>query len=229
MANLYHLPELPPPGVATIGGDVAHHLLRVLRVRPGDEVVLCDGKGRTSTAEVQEAHRRELRALVGPPMQHRPVRPRVTIAFACPRPARADWLLEHGTEVGVATFAPVWTARSRPQTVRLDRWQKIAASAAGQCGRAHLPVIREPVELSTLLAEPLPARKILAAQDGAPLLSGAPEDDAVALIGPEGGFDREELDAIAAAGFEAAALGPHILRTETAALVAAAALLRAAE
>ena len=96
MANLYHLAELPPAGAAVLGGDVAHHLLRVLRVRPGDHLTLCDGRGRTAAATVQATAKGELKADVAAATLHPQVRPHVTVAFACPRPARADWLMEHG-------------------------------------------------------------------------------------------------------------------------------------
>lgn len=229
MANLYHLPELPPEGAAVLSGDVAHHLLRVLRVRPGDQLTLCDGRGRTAAATVQATSKAELTADVAAATLHPRVRPHVTLAFACPRPARADWLLEHGTEVGVGAFQPLWTARSRPQSVRTDRWRKITAAAAGQCARPYLPEVREPLELSSLLAGELPEARFVASQGAAPLAAPAGAQDALVLIGPEGGLDDAEQEAAEAAGLCPASLGPHILRTETAALVAAAALLRGAE
>ncbi|MEC8653845.1 MAG: RsmE family RNA methyltransferase [Planctomycetota bacterium] len=228
MANLYHVPELPEPGPATLEGDVGHHLVRVLRVRPGDEVLLCDGRGRTTRAVIVSTGRREVAVDVGPATAHQPPCPSVLLAFACPRPARADWLIEHGTEVGVAAFQAIWTERSRPQQVRVDRWRKIAAAAAGQCARPHLPDVREPLELGAFLASALPARRLLAAGDGGPLEEAGDPLPAAVLIGPEGGFTPTETDSIAAAGFVATSLGPHSLRTETAALVSAALLLQAA-
>lgn len=224
MANLYHLGSLPAPGEATLDGDVAHHLLRVLRVREGDEVTLADGAGRTARATVRAAQRRELVVDVEAPRLHVPLPIQVTLAFACPRPARADWLIEHGTEVGVAAFQPVWTARSRPQTVRVERWRKLANAAAGQCARPFLPEVREPVELDALLTGALPETRLLAAADGAPA-GPARAGDALCLVGPEGGFTDEERQLAVAASFTPVRLGPHILRTETAALVAAATLL----
>jgi len=225
MANLYHVQDLPASGAATLGGDVAHHLLRVMRVREGDEFTLCDGRGSTARATVTAAGRKELSVEVGAAVRHEPTPRQVTLAFACPRPARADWLVEHGTEVGVASFQPLWTARSRPQSLRVARWRKLASAAAGQCARPFLPDVREPLELTELLQGPLPPGRLLADADGARPTAASIPSDVVCLIGPEGGFTDQERSAAAEAGFTAASFGPHILRTETAALVAAAVLL----
>ena len=228
MANLYHISSLPSPGSATLAGDVAHHLLRVLRVRPGDEVTLSDGRGRTAPAVIKSTDRRELTVEAGAATLHPAAAPAVLLAFACPRPSRADWLIEHGTEVGVAAFQPLWTARSRPQSVRLDRWRKIAAAAAGQCARPHLPAVREPLELDAFLAAELPERRLLADANGDQPTTPGDRRPAAVLVGPEGGFSADEAERIRGRGFRPIALGPHILRTETAALVSAAVLLQGA-
>ena len=227
MAQRYLLPELPPAGEATLTGDIAHHLGRVLRVRPGATLRLGDGRGRTADATVtanQPADRRVVVEIGPHAVAARPT-PQVTVAFACPRPARVDWLVEHGTEVGIAVFQPLWTERSRPQSLRAPRWRKIAAAAAGQCDRAWLPDVREPAELTDYLtASDLPQRRLVADAAGAPAAS----DDrraTVLLVGPEGGFSPVERDVISAAGFEAVRYGPHTLRTETAAVVGAALLM----
>ena len=226
MANLYHVPTLPDRGEAVLSGDLAHHLLRVLRLTPGDSVILADGHGRTATATVRSANRHELLAAVSEPQIHPATQPKVTLAFACPRPARADWLIEHGTEVGVAAFQPLWTARSRPQSMRAERWRKIAAAAAGQCARPHLPTIQEPLELAAFLSSQLPDRRLLADASGAPLSPATDVADVAVLIGPEGGLTDDEKQAACDQRFVRTALGPHVLRTETAALVSAAVLLQ---
>lgn len=228
MANLYHVTRLPESGETTIDGDVAHHLLRVLRMREGDRIVLADGRGRTAAATVRSVAKRALVVMVDAPVVHEPVHPQITVAFACPRPARADWLIEHGTEVGVARFQPLWTERSRPQGVRAERWRKIATAAAGQCARAYLPEVAEPLELAEFLAGDLPECRLLADADGV-VLDGAGDAAAAALlVGPEGGFSEREREEALSTGFEAVRFGPHILRTETAAMLGAAVLLRGA-
>ncbi|MEZ6037721.1 MAG: RsmE family RNA methyltransferase [Planctomycetota bacterium] len=225
MAQRYLVPELPPPGRHDVDGELAHHLGRVLRARPGEAVRLGDGRGGSAPATVIAVGRRTVTLEVGATTHSAPASPALTVAFACPRASRCDWLIEHGTEVGIATFQPLWTRRSRPQQLRLDRWRTIARAAVGQCDRAHLPTLAEPVELSTLLASPGAGAHVLL-DAGAPSLTGlAPTAAVTLLVGPEGGFDDDERAAIAAAGFAARCCGPHTLRTETAAVVAAAVVM----
>lgn len=226
MANLYHLPELPPAGPATLTGDVAHHLLRVLRVRSGDELLLGDGRGGLAKAVVTDVEKRVLGVAVAEHAREAPPQPSVTLAFAVPRPSRADWLVEHGTEIGVTCFQPLWTARSRPQGIRAERYRKVAIAAAGQCARAWLPEVREPLELAAFLGSELPQTRLLADQAGEAIPTPAADASCVLLVGPEGGFTDEEREQAIANDFAPVRFAQHILRTETAALVGAAILLR---
>jgi len=224
MAQRYFVDTLPGPGSYRLGDELAHHLGTVLRARPGDELVLADGRGGSALARVLLADRRRVEVEVDAAV-HRPRPPRaVHLAVALPRSTRAEWLFEHATEVGVAAFWPLWTTRARPQGERAERWQKLVRAAAGQCGRDWLPELRPALELGDFLAHPeLPRHRLLADAAGtAPPAAG----DAVLLVGPEGGFAPTELAAARAAGFVAVRLGPHVLRTETAALVGAALLLQ---
>ncbi|MCB9887288.1 MAG: 16S rRNA (uracil(1498)-N(3))-methyltransferase [Planctomycetes bacterium] len=223
MANRYFVDELPPAGPARLEGPLAHHLGTVLRLRPGETCTLADGRGGAALATIATVGKRCVDVQVSPATTAPPPARRLHLAFAPPRLARAEWLFEHGTEVGVAVFHPLWTARTRPQGDRLERWQKIANAAAGQCDRNFLPELRAPRELAAFLADAtLPARRFVGAGDGGPFTAAdtAP-GDAVLLIGPEGGFDPAEHAAVAAAGFVPRTFGPHILRTETAAIVGA--------
>lgn len=225
MANRYFLAELPPPGRHALPDDLAHHLGRVLRARAGDELRLGDGRGGTARATIAEVDRRGIRVDVADATREPPPPCALTLAFAVPRLQRVEWLLEHGTELGVARFQPIWTQRTRPTEGRADRWERIVAAAAGQCDRAWLPAVEPACELGALLARTeLPAARYVARPDGdAP--APAPPGPTLLLVGPEGGFTAEEAAAIGSAGCRGIRLGRHILRTETAALVGAAALL----
>lgn len=227
MANRYFLAELPRPGRHALPDALAHHLGRVLRAHVGDEVRLGDGRGATALATVAEVDRRGVRVDVGDATRELPPPCALTLAFAVPRLQRVEWLLEHGTELGVARFQPIWTQRTRPTEGRADRWERIVAAAAGQCDRAWLPAIDPACELAELLGRAdLPRARYVARPDGeAP--APAPAGQALLLVGPEGGFTPEEGAAITAAGCRGLRLGRHVLRTETAALVGAAALLLA--
>src|SRR5262249_48982295 len=152
---------------------------------------------------------------------------RVHVAFAPPRFPRAEWLLEHGTEVGVAVFHPLTSERTGPQgSARLDRWQKVVRAAAGQCDRAWLPEVRPLRSLRAFLADPgLPADRRIAAA-GAPPPSAPVRGDVLLLVGPEGGLSPDEQELARERAFAPMGLGPHVLRTETAALVGAAVLVQ---
>ena len=228
MANLYLVAELPS-AAATLTGDVAHHLARVLRCRPGDTIQLGDGRGTTATATVTSVRRDEVDVTLAAHRRHEPLRPALTLAFPCPKGARADWLFEHATEVGVAVLQPLSTQRSRPQGPRLDRWRKLVRAAAGQCARPFLPHVAEPVELAAFVARAPGPLRVLADAAGPPLRPAAAEvRQATLLVGPEGGFTADERSSAIAAGFRPARLAGHILRTETAALVGAGLLLSSA-
>lgn len=227
MAHRYFVPDLPQPGPGELDGDLAHHLGRVLRVRAGEPLLLGDGRGGTAPATVIAVDKQRIRIDVGEPRHEPPLPLQLTVAFAVPKLPRLEWLLEHGTEVGVAAFQPLTTARSRPQGERPERWQRIVQSAAGQCDRAWLPVVHAVRELDAFLADPqLPPVRLLASEVGRSANDEPPRrGPVVLLVGPEGGFDEPELAAIAAARFEPRRFGPHTLRTETASLVGAAVLL----
>lgn len=228
MANRYLLDRLPPPGPASLTGELVHHVGTVLRAQPGTEIVLADGRGGQCRARVVRAGRRELEIAVAAHEQVPRPRPAVHVAFAPPRWTRAEWLFEHGTEVGVHVFHPLVTDRARPGAEgaagRLERWRRLCRQAAGQCDRAWVPDVREPRPLAEFLADPdLPPERHLA-DPGGPGLGPALDAAAVLLVGPEGGFAPDEVAAAVAAGFQPRALGRHVLRTETAALVGAAVL-----
>lgn len=225
MPARFFLSELPPAGSTAVDGDLAHHLAHVLRARPGSEIVLADGRGRTAPATVTGVDRRRVTLRVADARRAPAPLRAVHIAFAPPRLQRAEWLFEHGTEVGIDVFWPLWTSRSRPQGERQDRWHRIVRAAAGQCDRDWLPEVRPARDLAEFLAEPdLPAARFVALPGAPPLAPLAPAGDVLVLVGPEGGFGDDEAAAVRAAGFAPAGLGPHVLRTETAALVAAALL-----
>ena len=230
--------HLPP---ARIGADQAeltpearHYLRDVLRLAPGDEVELFDGRGAAWTARVGAGFealslgaRRE--AAAGGPAIH--------LLFALAKGEKVDLVVQKATELGVARLVPFAAERS---VVRLEagkgaeragRWRRIAEEAARQCGRADVPEVVAPAPLAEALAGVPPGFRLLVlhGEGGAPLrslpLEGAP--GVAAVVGPEGGLTAAELDACGAAGAARASLGPRTLRAETAA-IAVVALLQAA-
>jgi 16S rRNA (uracil1498-N3)-methyltransferase len=231
MARRYFLAELPRGGRALLAAEVSHHLARVVRARAGDRIVLFDGRGREAAATVAAITERGVEADVEPPTaSSREPAVELRVAVALPKGARADWLLEHGTEVGIRHFHPLRAARSqRRGAPRNDRADRIVRAAAGQCDRAVVPTVWPEEDLAAFLGRSdLPAERYVAAPIGPPL-EPATSERAILAVGPEGGFTAEEEEALAAAGFLPRSLGPLTLRTETAALVGAAILLLAAQ
>lgn len=227
MAQRYFVDPLPATGPARLDGDLAHHLGTVLRAAPGDELRLGDGRGGAAVAVVRSVQRGRIDVDVLAVQQQPPPQLVVHVAFALARLPRVDWLFEHGTEVGVSGFFPLWTSRTRPGGERVDRWRKLVLAAAGQCDRLFVPEVHAPMALEQFLAGPLPERRFVAAKD-APRLSAPAAGAAVLLVGPEGGLTDTEQAAAVASGFVPVGLGPFTLRTETAALVGAALLLAGA-
>lgn len=195
-------------------GD-ARHLVRVLRLRPGAGVILADGAGRRRSGRLvdPDGHVEPVGDIEAEP---RP-QPELTVAFAVTKGSRPELAVQKLTEVGVDCIVPFHGERSvaRWDADRADRHvtrlRRIAREAAMQCRRAWLPEICGVVTFEEAAARPGAA---LADPAGAPL---GPADSTV-LVGPEGGWSDTER----AAGLPLVALGPHVLRAETAALVAGA-------
>jgi len=212
----------------------AHHARDVLRLRPGAAVRVFDGRGSEWEARVEAVTRKKLRLHVGGPVTPLP-EPQLPIrlALAPLKGDRMEWVVQKATELGVAEIAPVITARTdaaaRPALhgTRQERWEKVAAGASEQCGRAIVPRIAPTCPLSELLAMPLAGeRLVLREPPAAPPLGSRPApgaDGVWLLIGPEGGWEPAELARCDDAGFAPVSLGPRILRAETAAVAAVAA------
>jgi len=218
-------------GRAQIGAADLHHLQHVLRLAPGAELEVFDGEGGAYAARLAEEGGTLVLAL-GPRIDAPAPRARVHLAFALARGERCDLVVQKATELGVVGLSPFEAARSM---VRLDaargaerarRWRRIAAEAARQCGRADVPVVDAPAPLGRVLAlAPEGFRKVLFYEGGGEPLADVVDRAApghLLLVGPEGGFAQEEVEACLAAGARLATLGPRVLRFETAGIVAAA-------
>ena len=230
MARRYHVAPLPEPGDVRLPHDVGHHLARVMRARAGDPIVLFDGAGLECRGEILTIGGSGHRPLVTVAVREsyaatREPRPRVEVAFAAPKGRRAEWLFEHGTEVGIAAFRPLHTGRSCAAD-RTERWLRIVTAATGQCDRGRIPQIHRSTRLAEFLTDPdLPAERYVADADGPPM-GRAEADAALLLVGPEGGLSATELDLAAGHGFARRSLGVTTLRTETAVIAGAVLLLQ---
>lgn len=217
-------------GRAVIEGDEARHLARVRRAGVGDRVELFDGRGVAFEAEVVALGRDRVEVVILGPGPAEPGRTRIlTLATAVPKGDRFDWLVEKATELGVDRIVPLVTARSvvDPRGSKLERLRRLIVEASKQCGRNRLMQLDEPRPWSEFAAEPAAGESSWMAHPGsASNLLGNPSAARVRLaIGPEGGFDGEEVAMAGRAGWVGVDLGPTILRVETAGLVGSALLL----
>lgn len=237
--------------IAALPAEAAHHARNVLRLRPGEAVALHDGLGFAYDALLEEVSAKAVtmritgrRALASEP------RTRITIAQALPRtPDKVEQVLQHGTEAGAAGFVLFAGQRSVARLAdgekidrRLQRWRGIVLGAAEQSGRGVLPDVAWVSGAAELTARFAGAERVLVLHEGATLplaaalrgLDVGEEEGAPArlcvVVGPEGGLDAvDEVARFQAAGAVPVSLGPRVLRTETAALVAVAQILYALE
>ena len=229
----FHVPEAGPGGRVSFPEWSAHHAREVLRLRAGDLVRVFDGRGAEFEATLDLVTRQEVHARIGPAVSPRPESPlRITLALSPLKGDRMELVVQKVTELGVVSIRPVVTFRTdaaaRPalRGTRQERWDKVASGAAEQCGRAVVPDVASTIPLRQLVLEPFDGPRVLLREaSGQPslrsLFAEAPRD-LLLLVGPAGGFESAEVDELLAAGFEAAALGPRILRSETAAVAAVA-------
>lgn len=220
---------------ASLDGQAATHVTRVLRLRPGDSLTLFNGDGWDYPGTIAATAGTRVEVALLDRVAARPESPlALTLVQGISRGERMDFVVQKGTELGVARFVPVFTERS---VVRLDapqaarraaHWQSVLVAACEQCGRACLPQLDAPQTLQQWLARPASpgVRRVLLAPDAQlPLVALPPAAGTIELlVGPEGGLAETEDAAAIAAGHEPRSLGPRVLRTESAALAAIVAL-----
>lgn len=233
--------EMPPEGRVGARFDlperVAHYLRDVLRMTQGDRVEFFDGTGRIVIAELLVTSDDAVTVRVDE--DRRTTRGEspcaITLVQAMPKGKRWETVLEKGTELGVAQFVPLESKRTVVHISdakvdrKLDRWQRVIDAAARQCQRTVTPELSEPASLAEGLELLGETPSFVAHTAGSPpslrealdqqgLLDARPERVAI-WIGPEGGFDDDEIARLAEAGVATFHLGPRVLRAETAGIV----------
>ncbi|MBW7473730.1 16S rRNA (uracil(1498)-N(3))-methyltransferase [Paenibacillus oenotherae] len=241
-------PQLRDDGVV-LAGDDAHHAVRVMRMEPGDEIIVSDGRSRAAKAIIRSAASDRVEADIAAwlPMDGEP-RWSVTVAQSLPKGDKMELVIQKGTEIGAAAFLPFQSERmivqydNKKEAKRLERWSKIAKEAAEQAHRSRIPAV-EPVktwrQLIAVIAEYDLVMFCYEKEGGS---GGAGLRDAVRgyrsregnkaeelrlllIVGPEGGFTEREAAEAEQAGAVVVGLGKRILRTETAAMVGLACLM----
>jgi 16S rRNA (uracil1498-N3)-methyltransferase len=221
-------------GTCTLSEDTAHHAIHVMRLREQDEAILFNGRGGEYAARVASIQKLRIALDV---LQQREIEResplQMTLVQGVSSSDRMDFTVRKAVELGVAAIYPVLATRSvaRPKGERADsrraHWQKVVISACEQCGRNRIPEVHPLLSVTDALRVlPGDAMGILLSPRSDLPFSKAVEGKSsfVFAAGPEAGFDADEEAAFADAGFTPVKLGPRILRTETAALAALAAL-----
>ena len=207
----------------------AHYIGRVLRHAAGDAVQLFDGSGQEYLGALIEVGKKAVRVELREQLAGQAESPlRIHLGQGLSRGERMDWAIQKATELGVSEITPIVSERCEVRLKderadkRLAHWRQVAISACEQCGRSVLPVIHASVTLAEWQAHVQAELKLVLHPVAAPLESHARPHTLAFLIGPEGGLSEAEVEQAKAAGFHAARLGPRVLRTETAPVVALA-------
>ena len=210
--------------------EAAHHAARVLRLRTGEAVTLFDGRGGEYEAQIVAAGRSGVRVAVGSHHERERESPlSITLLQGVSSSDRMDFIIQKAVELGVAAVQPVLTAKSVVRlsnergAAKLVHWQRVAIAACEQCGRNRVPEIGEALPISRYVPHDA-STKIVLSPLAPKNLTQFVQSPLTLAVGPEAGFDAAEEDLLAQKGFVPARLGPRILRTETAALAALAAL-----
>ncbi len=228
----------------TLYGATAHQVRNVLRLRPGDRIVVLDNTGWECEVELQQV---SSSSVIGWIIEERPAmgepRTRIVLYQAALKARKFEFVLQKGTELGVSEFVPIICERSVVGDVsdldsKLERWQHVIREAAEQSHRGRLPILRAAMMFALACQEAVAANAcafILSEHDAQFSLKHAlanitsnerkPPAAFSLLVGPEGGFTNEEIYLAAQYGVQAVQLGPRVLRAETAGLVAASVIL----
>jgi len=233
MARFYLPPESWQDSPA-LTGDEARHLSQVLRMKPGDTLVVFDGKGRRASAEVGSVSRDRVSLKLGEILPSRLPLPAITLAQAIPKGKNMDLIVQKSVELGVAEIQPLVTRYTvvQPGEGKSEKWRRTALEACKQCGQDSLPEVAEPVGFEKWIAGQTGGEGLKLVASLAPgarpfrtVLKEHPGTRAATLlVGPEGDFSAEETAAALAAGFVPISLGAIVLRVETATIFCISAL-----
>jgi 16S rRNA (uracil1498-N3)-methyltransferase len=218
-------------GMIYVGGEEAHHIANVMRLKAGDSVLTFDGTGSEYSGVIRSVGKRELVIdITATRRSAAPRRPAVTLIQAVPKKEKIEYIIEKATELGVDSIVPVLTARTIPEwsreksDSRVARWARIATEAAKQCGRTDVPDVRAVSEFSEVVSDKgmKGLRLIAALHEGAVTLKKAlgprREGRISVAIGPEGDFTPAEIKMALDSGFMLVNLGPRVLKSDTAGL-----------
>ena len=218
-------------GVITITGADVNHITNVLRLKCGDRIAVADGRDRDCLCEIEETGPAFVRCKVLPDELAETECPvRLHLFQGLPKGDKMELIIQKAVELGAASLVPVEMKRcvvkleEKKKVSKTERWQRIAESAAKQSGRRIIPPVEMPLSFAKAVEKASQMAAVLVPYENAEdiaatrrILAEVPKDsDCAIFIGPEGGFDPVEIEALKEIGAKIITLGPRILRTETA-------------
>jgi 16S rRNA (uracil1498-N3)-methyltransferase len=224
-ANLATMPDQ-----FALNENSSRHIVQVLRMQSGEELRLTDGKGLSVLAKISEPNKKKCLVQIIEKQQQPPPTRRVQIALSLLKNAsRFEWFLEKATELGISEIIPLKSARTEKQQFRMDRMRGILESALIQSQQSWLPLLHEPQNFLSWIEKAQADQKMIAHCEAGAKSKLAETinknfSSQLILIGPEGDFTEEEIKQALKANFIAVELGDNRLRSETAAVAAAAIL-----
>jgi len=204
----------------------ARHIGMVLRMQPGNRIELFDGQGTVYQAQITAINRSTVETTILSSHRHQAYPPFLSIAQALIKGNKMDLIIQKATELGVSNLWPTTNQHSSIGSVsphQVDRWQRIAHEACKQCDRPTPLIVHRPLPLPQVLARSanIPTKILLWENEETRTLRDIDlksPDHVLLLIGPEGGFSKEEVESAISSGFQPVSIGPRILRAETAAI-----------
>ena len=222
---LFYEPDLSEQStLLSLSEESTRHCLQVLRMREGQMIEITNGRGLSATGNLLVSGKKSAQVQCISFSHHQRPAVQLTLCLSpLKNPQRLEWLLEKATEIGIAAFQPIICQRTEQLKIRRERLEAILISALLQSRQYFLPELLEPISFTQLMELPaLSSQWIAHCGDGQklPLAGCQATDKARILIGPEGDFTTEEINAAMSKGYRAVSLGQTRLRTETAGLVA---------
>jgi 16S rRNA (uracil1498-N3)-methyltransferase len=225
--HVFYTPDIQESPLYTLNEEESRHCSKVLRLGVGDHVCLVDGRGGLYQAEISESGKRHVQlSILEHTRNYHRRNYRIHIAIAPTKNIdRLEWFLEKATEIGVDEITPIICSHSERKIVKADRLEKVITSAVKQSLQAYHPVLNPTISFAQFLQQELPPIKMIAHcidDEKRVFMSDVvkPAASYLVLIGPEGDFSPEEIQAAIEAGFIPLTLGNTRLRTETAGLAA---------